>query len=145
MVKRKLGDNYLFYTNQIPSRPNGATIDKIHEVWKGDYALLEAHHSYIQWLFPLYEGPGVNYAASALTKEEAEVMRNDEKIGLRVALSYELMLDFYGMKLNRQTGEGRTAQGIRFRPELLNTISHIFIHLSMQFLELRIGVNAIRI
>ena len=99
------GDNYLFYTNQIASRPSGAKIDDIHRDWKGNYDLLEAHHSYIQWLFPLYEGPGVNYAASALTKEEARLMRNDEKIGQRVALSYELMLDFYGMELDRKSGE----------------------------------------
>jgi len=122
--------NYLFYTNQIPSKPQGATIDEIHAKWNGDYHLLEMHHSYIQWLFPLYEGPGVNYAASALTKKEAKDMREDEEIGQRVALSYELMLDFYGMQLDRKTGQVSRASNWTKRYLNLTQNTHNFLRIS---------------
>lgn len=36
--------NYLFYTGQIPSRPEGDYIDKIHMHWLYDYTTLEVHH-----------------------------------------------------------------------------------------------------
>jgi hypothetical protein len=43
------GKNYLFYQNQIPSKPSpGGFIDDIHKNWFSDYRLLEYHHGYIQ-------------------------------------------------------------------------------------------------
>ena len=44
-----LVDNYRFYANEIPSRPDGDLIDDIHERWWGQYNKLESHHGYIQW------------------------------------------------------------------------------------------------
>ena len=99
--------NLQFYRNQISSQPRGDTISVIHETWKGDYDRLESHHGYIQWLFPLYEGKGMNYLATGLDKEEAKLMREDMLVGKNVMKSYELMLDFYGMRLfDKTTGEG---------------------------------------
>lgn len=52
-----------FYLNQIPSRATfgkGALIDTMHATWDGSYALLETEHGYIQWIFPLFEGAGMN-------------------------------------------------------------------------------------
>ena len=99
--------NVEFYNNQIRSLPDGNFIDEIHRTWWEDYDQLEAHHSYIQWLFPIYEGPGVNGEASALTKEESKRMRASEEIGERFVKSYQMMLDFYGMELdNLESGEG---------------------------------------
>lgn len=44
-----LNDNYRFYANEIPCRPDGAHIDDIHNSWWGRYDKLEHHHKYIQW------------------------------------------------------------------------------------------------
>lgn len=33
--------------------PIGDTIDNIHKKWFGAYDLLEEHHGYIQWIFPI--------------------------------------------------------------------------------------------
>ena len=33
------------------------SIEAMHEKWRGNYEKLEKHHSYIQWLFPIFEGP----------------------------------------------------------------------------------------
>lgn len=59
------------YATQVrPSRPSGDVIDRVHKRWWGDYKKLEAHHGYIQWLFPLFEGGGMNYQSARLTKGE---------------------------------------------------------------------------
>ena len=30
-------------------------VEVIHKKWFGQYTLLEKHHGYIQWLFPIFE------------------------------------------------------------------------------------------
>ncbi|EGD80764.1 hypothetical protein PTSG_01353 [Salpingoeca rosetta] len=90
--------NLDFYCNRIPSQPNGDLIDAIHSTWLHKHALLEEHHGYIQWLFPLHEA-GVNGLAQVLQRPELEQMRRDPKIRIRVQRSFELMLDFYGFVL----------------------------------------------
>ena len=68
---KRLQDNYLFYSNRLASRPQGGLIEDMHRCandvtcgcvfvtggrdWKGNYTLLEMHHGYIQWLFPIHE------------------------------------------------------------------------------------------
>ncbi|XP_052785370.1 uncharacterized protein DDB_G0290685-like [Mya arenaria] len=91
--------NVEFYSNNIASKPYpGSTIEDMLE-WKGDYKRLESGHSYIQWLFPIPEGPGLNYHAQALSEEEAKIIRNDDTMRDRVLQAYKMMLDFYGMEL----------------------------------------------
>ena len=48
--------------------------------------------------FPIREY-GLNYAAQPLQKHEIKAMTKDETIMRRVLVSYQLMLDFYGMRL----------------------------------------------
>lgn len=56
--------------NQIESIPSGDYIDNIHTSWAENFALLESHHGYIQWLFPLFESNGMNYQSKKLEKDE---------------------------------------------------------------------------
>ena len=42
-------DNYMFYMNEIPSRPSGMKIDDFHREMWGNYDELEWNHSFIQW------------------------------------------------------------------------------------------------
>lgn len=105
-------DNYLnlkFYRNEIVSTPRGDFIDNIHKNWWGDYRLLEMHHGYIQWLFP--EEMGVNYQASPLRKEEAAIMKKDPAIRSRVYKSFLLMLDFWGIEVEAQSGDPIEPEG----------------------------------
>uniref|UniRef100_A0A3B3W0S2 Opioid growth factor receptor 2 n=1 Tax=Poecilia latipinna TaxID=48699 RepID=A0A3B3W0S2_9TELE len=96
---------------------SGVYIHQFHNEWKGKYAKLEHTHSYIQWLFPLQE-PGVNYEATTLTKQEIQVKKNLLK-------SYELMLDFYGIKLeNEETGKVARADHWIDRFQNLNNHTH---------------------
>ncbi|KAG2372655.1 hypothetical protein C9374_013663 [Naegleria lovaniensis] len=91
-------DNFKFYTNALRSRPQGDFIDNIHTNWFGDFDLLEEHHGYIQYLFPI-RLQGLNGSSQPLTKNEATLMRGDPTIKARIIKSYRLMLDFYGLVL----------------------------------------------
>jgi hypothetical protein len=106
-------ENLEFYRNRLSCYPRGDFVENIHEKWWGDYRLLETHHAYIQWLFP-NRRRGANRLAPPLADEEAEAMRNDPKIRMRVLRSFEMMLDFFGMKLKWEgmvdpEGESETA------------------------------------
>lgn len=94
--------NLDFYLGKIKSKPNGDYIDVIHKEWKGNYDLLEAHHGYIQWLFPNSEDPGVNHHASVLKKKESEAISKDSALKAKVLKSFELMLDFWGFSLKEE-------------------------------------------
>lgn len=116
--------NFQFYTNKIPSSPEGDFIDIKHKDWFGKWSLLERHHGYIQWLMPIRES-GLNMSSQPFSMHESELFRRDPAILRRVLKSYELMLDFYGLVLlNENTGQiARNAQ----------TYSQIYKHLNYSF------------
>ncbi len=98
--------NLLFYRNQLPSRHRGALIEEILTKWRGDYSLLERHHGFIQWLFPVREQSAFSAEAQELQPHEARAIREDPVCLDRVLRAYELMLDFYGWRLaSRESGE----------------------------------------
>jgi len=67
--------------------------------------LLEAHHGYIQWIFPIRE-EGLNSDSQPLQLHEVEKMKADPECIKRYLKSYDMMLHFYGCKMkDRQTGE----------------------------------------
>ncbi|XP_062843003.1 opioid growth factor receptor-like protein 1 isoform X2 [Trichomycterus rosablanca] len=116
--------NLQFYRNKKKSIPDGVKIDDIHNHWARDYQKLESVHSYIQWLFPLQE-QGVNPYATALTEKEIKLFHEDEEVKKRLLKSYNLMLDFYGIKLlNQETGEVDRRRNWRERFENLNRNTH---------------------
>ncbi len=57
----------------MKSKPNGELIGKILAIWSGNYDLLEIHHGYIQWLFPI-RTQCLNYDSHPLQLHELEVM-----------------------------------------------------------------------
>ena len=83
-------DNLRFYTNQIPSHPDGDFVDEIHRKWFGDYEKLEYHDGYIDWLFPIQEG-GFNRSVEPLQKHEIESIKKDPNALRRILRSYQLM------------------------------------------------------
>uniref|UniRef100_A0A8D2EU66 Opioid growth factor receptor n=1 Tax=Theropithecus gelada TaxID=9565 RepID=A0A8D2EU66_THEGE len=116
--------NLSFYRNEIRFLPNGCFIEDILQNWRDNYDLLEDNHSYIQWLFPLRE-PGVNWHAKPLTLREVEVFKSSREIQERLVRAYELMLGFYGIRLeDRGTGTVGRAQNYQKRFQNLNWRSH---------------------
>ncbi|XP_012510099.1 PREDICTED: opioid growth factor receptor isoform X1 [Propithecus coquereli] len=116
--------NLSFYKNEIRFLPNGCFIEDILHNWRDNYDLLEDNHSYIQWLFPLRE-PGVNWHAKPLTLKEVEAFKSSREIRERFVQAYELMLGFYGIRLqDRDTGAVCRAQNYQKRFQNLNWHSH---------------------
>ncbi|CAE1264556.1 unnamed protein product [Acanthosepion pharaonis] len=75
-------------------------IGYILENWRGDYSLLERNHFYIQWLFP-NRMPGINSYACVLTDRDVEIINGSPELKERVKEAFEMMLDFYGVRLTR--------------------------------------------
>ncbi|XP_073931189.1 opioid growth factor receptor isoform X2 [Castor canadensis] len=116
--------NLSFYKNEICFQPNGCFIEDILQHWKDNYDILEDNHSYIQWLFPLRE-PGVNWHAKPLTLREVEAFKSSTEVRERLVRAYELMLGFYGIRLEDQdTGAVSRAQNYQQRFRNLNCHSH---------------------
>jgi hypothetical protein len=116
--------NTLFYSNHLKSNPNGDFIDNIHNFWYGEYMKLEAHHGYIQWLFPLPQR-GSNPMAQSLQQEEIQWFKAHAEAQQRLIKSYQMMLDFYGIVLRSEdSGELIRAHNWQQRFHNLEKNSH---------------------
>jgi hypothetical protein len=93
-----MNQNVLFFRNELESQPRGDLIVNIHTTWWGDYEKLEKKHDYIQWLFPL-RTQGLNSYSQELQYHEIIELKTDKSAKDYLKRSYEMMLDFYGMKL----------------------------------------------
>jgi len=124
-------DNYLFYQGKISSQPQGDFINNIHSDWWGKHSLLEAHHGYIQWLFPIRESGGLNFQSSALQKHEIQKIKENPECFEKLKKSYELMLDFYGCQFkNKETGELERNKMWKERYRNLNFHSHNYLRIT---------------
>jgi hypothetical protein len=97
---KSMKTNLQFYKNEIPSRPRGDTIERIHKTWRDDYDLLESHHGYIQWLFPLKEESRFNHESAVMQRHEAAAIREDPACLARMVTSLRMMLNFWGASLS---------------------------------------------
>ncbi|KAM9973791.1 hypothetical protein ACTFIW_010919 [Dictyostelium discoideum] len=118
-------NNFQFYKNNLSSKPDGDRIDAIHADWYNNLNKLEYHHGYVQWLFPLYVNNGMNYQAYALTRIESKLFRNDIDIAKRIIKSYELMLNFYGIRLvDKHTGQLERSKDLQHSKKQFNNLSN---------------------
>ncbi|XP_033752383.1 opioid growth factor receptor-like protein 1 [Pecten maximus] len=123
-------ENLLFYTGQIKSHPDGDYIENIHENWWGNFRLLESHHGYIQWLFPIRES-GMNFYSQELQLHEIKKIIADKPAHARVLKSYEMMLDFYGMVLeSKETGQIKRGEDWKSRFQHLNRSYHNYLRIT---------------
>ncbi|CAE1264559.1 Opioid growth factor receptor-like protein 1,Opioid growth factor receptor [Acanthosepion pharaonis] len=128
--------NLAFYRNEIPSKPNGDYIENILTHWKGNNNILETNHSYIQWLFPnrMY---GVNPEASVLRDEEVKFIRCSAELRERVKRAFEMMLEFYGMRLTSNNKFERAKNSKERLAELNIWNNHNFLRISRILLALK--------
>lgn len=134
-------DNVKFYTGKIKSKPDNKSLEYMHKNWFGDHHQLELNHSYIQvfpyqyrlhfqWLFPIREG-GLNFSAQPLTKHEAKLFCESKEMQDNIIKSYEMMLDFYGLKLDDKT-TGQVSRGDNYveRYSHLNRSFHNYLRIT---------------
>jgi hypothetical protein len=127
----KIDCNLRFYKNELKSSPDGDFIDSIHGKWRGNFKLLEQHHGYIQWIFPIREESAFNGDALPLQLHEARAIQEDPACRERVVLSYQMMLEFYGFSLlNRETGEIARSANFEARFANLSRSSHNWLRVS---------------
>ena len=124
--------NVEFYRNEREAQPDGVLISFMHDNWRDSFDVLEFHHGFIQWLFPVFETAGMNFESMALTKEGAAQIRADEVMSRRVIESYRLMLRFYGLRLaDERTGRlEREEANFAERIHNLNTSAHNWLRVS---------------
>ncbi len=98
--------NYLFQQGLYRSRTRTSVLsasfylDSIHaDVWN-DANFLERAHTYIQWLFPISEGSGMNPDAFQLTLEEATRISTCPVARESLFRSFVMMLNFWGFQLD---------------------------------------------
>lgn len=72
----------------------------LHEIRSWDLERLESTHDYIQWLFPLRERSGANPGAPLLDDETVRAFRDDPRLRAELLASFEMMLRFFGLKLD---------------------------------------------
>jgi len=125
-----INDNYLFYSGQIASVPDGEHVDNVHANWWGNTDKLEMHHGYIQWLFPIKEH-GMNHLSKPLQSHEIDKIKADPECIKRFILSYEMMLHFYGCRItDPTTGELERHEGWKDQYWNLNTHTHNFLRIT---------------
>ncbi|KEP47077.1 opioid growth factor receptor-like protein [Rhizoctonia solani 123E] len=120
--------NLKFYSNELKCLPDKLLIEELLDKWQGNYDDLEWSHGFIQWLFPIPEQGKhrVNSKARPLTRYEMEQINSSPALLIRLRRAYELMLDFYGMKLlDAESGlVGRKDDGWKERYENLVSAAH---------------------
>ncbi|KAL8562015.1 hypothetical protein ACOMHN_001341 [Nucella lapillus] len=125
-----MNKNLDFYRGKIRSRPDGDYIDNFHQHWWTNHDRLESHHGYIQWLFPIRES-GMNLHAQELQLHEAEAIRGDPKTRERFLQSYQMMLYFYGLRLDdKKTGSVVRADNWKSRFKHLNHSMHNYLRIT---------------
>ena len=123
--------NYKFYSNELACQPDGDLCDNCHEKWDGNYELLEMHHGYIQWFFPVFENAGMNFESKPLSKTGAALIRASPECGERVLRSYKVMLRFYGLDLaDERTGQLKRDADPEARLDNLNCSPHNWLRVS---------------
>ena len=136
LLARERDPNVSFHRNLLLSEPGrigepGAFIEEMHEFWAHDFAALEERHGYIQWLFPIFAGEGLNWRASPLTRSGAAKIRSDLDMSTRFLNSYRMMLSFYGLRLVEvQSGELGRAHDFDERMANLSRHPHNYKRLS---------------
>ncbi|MCJ1408786.1 hypothetical protein MMC19_002862 [Ptychographa xylographoides] len=75
---------------------------------------LEASHDYIQFLFPLPEGSGFNWAAPVIDRDTFNAFRSRPELRARLKDSFVRMLTFYGFELRENGNESEVIQGPNF-------------------------------
>ncbi|HYZ86398.1 MAG TPA: opioid growth factor receptor-related protein [Bryobacteraceae bacterium] len=76
----------------------------LDQIWAWPPEWLESTHDYIQWLFPLDEPSDFNSHAPILTGDDIAAFRNDPLLQASLQQSLDVMLRFYGLESESESG-----------------------------------------
>jgi len=78
---------------------------RLQDIWLWDNDRLEAVHNYIQVLFPNREQSQFNASAPLLDQATIDAFLRDEQLRANLATSLDVMLRFYGLEFQAESGE----------------------------------------
>jgi hypothetical protein len=96
---------------------------RIEDIWMADDAFLEGTHDYIQWLFPLKEPSQFNVFAPVLNEQVISTFRASEDLKRRLLVSFEMMLKFYGFKMEEVEAQVRISESDDFTAKKRNWLN----------------------
>lgn len=73
----------------------------IQQIWNWDFEELECVHDYIQWLFPIAEKSHFNSDAPTVDEQVVKAFRSNPLLQQNLLRSLSVMLNFYGLKIDR--------------------------------------------
>lgn len=85
-----------FYKNEAKNNRGVA----LEDIWSYSDVQLERKHNYVQWLFPTDDKSSFNWSSPVLSREDVEMLRNDEAAMRNFRKSLEIMMKFYGFELS---------------------------------------------
>ena len=116
-------EHVAFYSNMEPCGASGGYIDEILSDWS--FEQLERHHGYIQWIFPTMSRSRFNHRSRPIHIEAVRFIATDLSAALRVVLAYDMMLEFWGLRLrSARTGEVALCDHLGFEASMQHLNSH---------------------
>ena len=83
---------------------------KLADVWAFSDDEMEAHHDFIQWMFPLKEPSRFNWNAPVLSDQDIAAFRDDPDLRANLRRSFNRFLAFLGL----EEKDGRIVPGADF-------------------------------
>ena len=108
----------------------GRMLSDIHRFPVG---MLEHEHDFIQWLFPLRTASPVNPNAPTVTERDIARFRSDDALRAALQRSFELMADFYGLRMSASDGVITVRRGETFDQRAENWLTpgnHNFLRIT---------------
>lgn len=113
----------------------------IYEIHSWNYEKLESVHNYIQWLFPLTERSRFNPDAPVLDAQQIAAFRVSDELKARLVESFRLMLSFYGLKCDDESGVvkiGKTEEFAQRKQSWLTHRNHNYLRITRILTSLRL-------
>lgn len=85
-----------FYRGEIPNSDKPS--EKLSDIWDLSYDEKESRHNFIQWLWPAFKPSRFNPKGPVIDVAFAKRLRADAKVVENARISFEAMLDFYGLE-----------------------------------------------
>ncbi|MEL6930553.1 MAG: opioid growth factor receptor-related protein [Cyanobacteria bacterium J06600_6] len=122
-----------FYSGEQPDLA-GRTIQQI---WDWDFEELECVHHYIQWLFPISEKSHFNSSAPTVDEQVVKAFRSNPLLQQNLLRSLSIMLNFYGLKLDKDKQGRITVERSKEYParkqEWVQMLDHNYLRITRIF------------
>lgn len=108
---------------------------RLAEIWAFSDAELEAHHDFIQWLFPMRAASRFNPSAPTLTDADIHTFRADASLQTNLRRSFEVFLAFLGFRLD--SGQVGPASDFEQKADLWRCPNHNWLRTTRVLTSLR--------